>query len=137
MGLPVITYGKKNLFYPIDLNIPLISDEIDDYFKLIRQSINIGWDYKRIINAYRWCHLEFDYSSVNLEDSIYIKNLKKTKKKLMLKINDYLKTLFDKNFHLTKHINKRPKVLQEEKTLNSLIVNNESIYSIKKTKDSA
>tara|TARA_B100000035_G_scaffold314778_1_gene332225 strand:- start:754 stop:2529 length:1776 start_codon:yes stop_codon:yes gene_type:complete len=135
IGLPVITYGKKNLFYPIDLNIPLISNKIDDYFKLIRKSINVGWDYKRIIKAYRWCHLEFDYTSLNLEDSININNLKKQKKKLIFKIIDFFKRLLNKNFYLTNEISNRAKILREEKVLNSLIVNNESIFSIKKTKN--
>ena len=135
MGLPVITYGKKNLFYPIDLNIPLISNKIDDYFKLIRKSISIGWDYKRIIKAYRWSHLEFDYATVSLEDTINTNNLKKQKKKLMSKIIDFFKRLFNKNFHLKNEISNRAKKLREEKFLNSIVVNNESFFSIKKTKN--
>jgi hypothetical protein len=135
LGVPVITYGIKHLFYPIDLNIPLISDRVDDYFKLVRESIKTGWNYKRIINAYRWCYLEFEYSSVSLEDSVSLQNLKKKKKNMMLKTTDYLKTLFNKNYHLTKHIVNRAKILREEKILNSLVIKNENIFSIKKTKN--
>ena len=135
LGVPVITYGIKHLCYPIDLNIPLTSDRVDDYFKLVRESIKNGWNYKRIINAYRWCYLEFDYSAVSLEDSVSIQNLKIKKKNLLLKTTDYFKTLFNKNYHLTKHLVKRAKILREEKILNSLVIQNENIFSIKKTKN--
>ena len=135
LGLPVITYGIRHLFYPEDLNIPLISNRIDDYFTLIRKSINSGWDHKRIIKAYRWSHLEFDHSTLDIADATGISNLKKTNKKFFLKIVDFLRTLINKDYHLTKHISKRPKFLKEEKFINSVITKNQSIFLMKNQKD--
>ena len=53
----------------------------------------------------------------------------------MSKIIDFFKRLFNKNYHLKNEISNRAKKLREEKFLNSIVVNNESFFSIKKTKN--
>jgi len=133
LGLPVISYGVKNLIYPSNINIPLQSNKIEDYFKLVEESLNLGWDYKRIIETYRWNYLEFDYATLKIDDSVKIKNNVKKKKKIFPKIFDYIKYLLNNDYHSTKHLANRPSILNEREILNRLLF--DDIFDIKDPKD--
>ena len=133
LGLPVISYGVRNLLYPSNINIPLQSNKIEDYFKLVEESLNLGWDYKRIVEAYRWSYLEFDYATLNINDSVKLKNNVKKKKKIFPKIFDYIRYLLNTDYHSTKHLVNRPAILNEREILNRLLFDN--IFNIKDPKN--
>jgi hypothetical protein len=67
LGLPVVAYAPASLVYPPDLNY--IAASKTDYFAKIELALSDGWSADRILAAYRWCALEYEYAAVHIHES--------------------------------------------------------------------
>jgi len=67
LGLPVVLYSHELTLYPADLN--LVGTTEKDYFRKIEQALRDGWDPQRIRRTYRWCAMEYGYSSLDISES--------------------------------------------------------------------
>jgi hypothetical protein len=67
LGLPVVLYSRELALYPASLNY--VGTTKSEYFQQIERALNDGWDPERIRKVYRWCAVEFDYSSLDISES--------------------------------------------------------------------
>ncbi len=67
LGLPVVLYSPGLALYPANLNYVGVTEV--EYFQQIEQALRDGWDPNRIRKIYRWCAVEFFYSSLDISES--------------------------------------------------------------------
>lgn len=66
LGIPVLLYAKEIQVYPPELNE--VGETLDEYFNLLNQAIEQGWDFERIRKVYRWYALEYFRSTFDISD---------------------------------------------------------------------
>ena len=67
LGLPVVLYSPELALYPTSLNYIGVTEL--EYFQQIEKALRDGWDVDRIRKTYRWCAVEFFYSSLDISES--------------------------------------------------------------------
>lgn len=128
LGIPVIIYSKKLVFYPPDLNEIAHSEE--DLYQKIDQVLARKWDFEKVRKAYRWYGLKFDRSVFYLSESIswlqekplkklsiFDKIIHKIRYKLSQKYRDQMK--YQPQQEDCDH---RAKQLKEKEKINQLIL---------------
>jgi hypothetical protein len=89
-GKPVVIYSTKNIYYHPSLNYVGFSKS--DYFKKIENAIIDGWNFKWVINAYRWYVYEQQIATIPLHKVCKLKEennlsyLKLVYQKIIIKI---------------------------------------------------
>lgn len=66
LGLPVVVYSDKLLYYPYELNY--LGTTKEAYFNKIEEAISDGWSFEHIRAAYRWYTIIFSLSSIKIEE---------------------------------------------------------------------
>lgn len=67
LGIPVVLYSSKLVFYPADLNY--LGETEESYFAQIEKALADGWSAERIRRTYRWLALEDEYSRLDISDA--------------------------------------------------------------------
>ncbi len=67
LGLPVVVYSEKLLYYPGELNY--YGSTREEYFSKIDEASLSGWDFERIRLAYRWYAIIFSLSSIKIDEN--------------------------------------------------------------------
>ncbi|TGK09950.1 capsule biosynthesis protein [Leptospira fletcheri] len=57
LGIPVLIYSNDLILYPADLN--LTCNDKESYFRQLERALNEGFDFNRIIHAFRWYAMKF------------------------------------------------------------------------------
>ena len=66
MGIPVVIFDDKIIFYPSSLNSLAINPE--DYFRRIDQALEAGWSFDRIRQVFRWLAVEYTLGTIDISD---------------------------------------------------------------------
>ncbi|MBK9292968.1 MAG: hypothetical protein IPM57_00730 [Oligoflexia bacterium] len=117
-GIPVVVYCGHMLLYPEDLVYSAKSR--DEYFVLIDKAINNGWNYQRILRAYRWCATQHLYVSANISDSFSYNLL--AKKPFGLRLLNKLGSFIDPLFREKMQISTRASILKKIDKIRSLLL---------------
>ncbi|HEY3308697.1 MAG TPA: hypothetical protein VGJ93_09605 [Desulfuromonadaceae bacterium] len=67
LGIPVVLFSDKLVFYPADLNY--VGNTETEYFQKIEQALEDGWSPEWIRKVYRWSAMEYAYSLLNISES--------------------------------------------------------------------
>jgi hypothetical protein len=67
LGLPVVLYSNDLTLYPPDLNY--VGTTQAEYFGQVDRAVKDGWDAARIRKTYRWCAVEYEYSTLDISES--------------------------------------------------------------------
>lgn len=70
LGLPVVVYSDKLLYYPFELNYLGTTKEM--YFDKIEEAISDGWSFEHIRMAYRWYTIIFCLSSIKISEKFRV-----------------------------------------------------------------
>lgn len=121
LGIPVVVYSDKLLYYPSDLNYVATTKE--DYFKKIEQAVLDGWSFEKIRLSFRWLTILFSLSTVSMKEKKILFDLlgkffRLLRKISKLKIFDGLINYFyfRRFFFPNSQINLVEKMLEKEMT---------------------
>ncbi len=64
LGIPVVTYDSQLPSYPKDIHYT--GRSVNKYFKNIDKAILDGWNYKNVINGFRWLSYNFNFCTIKI-----------------------------------------------------------------------
>lgn len=130
LGIPVVLYSNKLVIYPYELNY--VGTTKETYFSEIENALNRGWNPQSIRSAYRWCAMEYGYSTLDISDS-YSKNKFKPRLSFFPRKIDQLKRAIVPNRGNIMDCRQRVPRLSVSAEINSVISNGmESVLDLNK-----
>lgn len=138
LGLPVVVYSDKLLYYPSELNYLGTTKEM--YFNKIEEALLAGWNFERIRMAYRWYTIIFSFSSIKINEKFKtIRNISRKGFGLLRKItklqifNKLACTFYINGSYFSKEsIKLVEKMLEtkEQSLIDSIFLENNNIISL-------
>lgn len=67
LGIPVVLFCEKILYYPASLN--LLAKSRQEYFEKIDYALKSGWSYATMRQVFRWLAVEYSLSTISIKDA--------------------------------------------------------------------
>lgn len=117
LGVPVLTYAKPYLYYPVELNET--ADSVEEYFTKISGLLGTDMEFERIRLLYRWLSLILVHGVLNIEDGVRVPS-----SGFFSRIGRRLGRIVDPLFQEKKDIAKRPSMLKESAVISESMSRN-------------
>ena len=123
LGLPVVIYSPKLIFYPSDLNYVGITEK--EYFAEIERALIEGWSLEHVRMTYRWLAVEYGHGVIDIHDGYpHREHLQPPRFPLGKQILQRIRRKIDPNYDQRRDCRRRPEQLAEGNDFNALLGGN-------------
>lgn len=125
-GIPVVGIGDE--LYSFDLTLQEEPDSIEEYTEKIRLAANQGWQFNRVVTAYRWLNYLNSEVSIDISDGYKITSDSKNRiRRVLDQLKSIVKDHLDLKYRIHEVIN-RARPLKNIQKLTYAILNDKSSH---------